>query len=172
MLSAHYRNPINFSHDLLVQAQSGLNRIYTCIDNLEFLKGTNEGKTDNSAFDRLDKFKDEFISAMDDDVNTADAISAIFDLVRFANSEISGETDVKTIDKALSLIRELGGVLGILQNKKDEILDEEIEKLIEDRNKARKNKDFALADKIRDDLKAKGIVLEDTRQGVKWRRDV
>ncbi len=172
MLSAHYRNPINFSHDLLVQAQSGLNRIYTCIDNLEFLKGTNEGKTDNSAFDGLDKFKDEFISAMDDDVNTADAISAIFDLVRFANSEINGETDVKTIDKALSLIRELGGVLGILQNKKDEILDEEIEKLIEDRNNARKNKDFALADKIRDDLKAKGIVLEDTRQGVKWRRDV
>lgn len=172
MLSAHYRNPINFSHDLLVQAQSGLNRIYTCIDNLEFLKGTNEGKTDNSAFDGLDKFKDEFISTMDDDVNTADAISAIFDLVRFANSEINGETDVKTIDKALSLIRELGGVLGILQNKKDEILDEEIEKLIEDRNNARKNKDFALADKIRDDLKAKGIVLEDTRQGVKWRRDV
>lgn len=172
MLSAHYRNPINFSHDLLVQAQSGLNRIYTCIDNLEFLKGTNEGKTGNSAFDGLDKFKDEFISAMDDDVNTADAISAIFDLVRFANSEINGETDVKTIDKALSLIRELGGVLGILQNKKDEILDEEIEKLIEDRNNARKNKDFALADKIRDDLKAKGIVLEDTRQGVKWRRDV
>ena len=92
--------------------------------------------------------------------------------MRFANSEINGETDVKTIDKALSLIRELGGVLGILQNKKDEILDEEIEKLIEDRNNARKNKDFALADKIRDDLKAKGIVLEDTRQGVKWRRDV
>ena len=103
MLSAHYRNPINFSHDLLVQAQSGLNRIYTCIDNLEFLKGTNEGKTDNSAFDGLDKFKDEFISAMDDDVNTADAISAIFDLVRFANSEINGETTLKPLTKRFRL---------------------------------------------------------------------
>ncbi len=172
MLSAHYRNPINFSHDLLMQAQAGLNRIYTCIENLEFLKGANAGKTDNSAADKLDAFKDKFIAAMDDDINTADAISAIFDLVRFLNSSFDGETSVETIDKALSLIRELGNVLGILQNKKDEILDEEIEKLIEDRNNARKNRDFALADKIRDDLKARGIVLEDTRQGVKWRRDV
>ena len=93
-------------------------------------------------------------------------------MVKFANTEINEKTTVETIDKAISLIRELGGVLGILQNKKDEIIDEEIEKLIEDRNNARKNKDFALADKIRDDLKAKGIILEDTRQGVKWRRDV
>lgn len=172
MLSAHYRNPINFSHDLLLQAQAGLNRIYTCIDNLEFLKNSGGEKNDNSAFDKLDSFKDEFIAAMDDDINTADAISAIFDLVKFANTEINEKTTVETIDKAISLIRELGGVLGILQNKKDEIIDEEIEKLIEDRNNARKNKDFALADKIRDDLKAKGIILEDTRQGVKWRRDV
>ena len=172
MLSAHYRNPINFSHDLLLQAQAGLNRIYTCIDNLEFLKNSGGDKNDNSAFDKLDNFKDEFIAAMDDDINTADAISAIFDLVKFANTEINEKTTVETIDKAISLIRELGGVLGILQNKKDEIIDEEIEKLIEDRNNARKNKNFALADKIRDDLKAKGIILEDTRQGVKWRRDV
>ena len=172
MLSAHYRNPINFSHDLLLQAQAGLNRIYTCIDNLEFLKNSGGDKNDNSAFDKLDSFKDEFIAAMDDDINTADAISAICDLVKFANTEINEKTTVETIDKAISLIRELGGVLGILQNKKDEIIDEEIEKLIEDRNNARKNKDFALADKIRYDLKAKGIILEDTRQGVKWRRDV
>lgn len=173
MLSAHYRNPINFSHDLLTQAQSGLNRIYTCIENLEFLKENLSGKNDDEISAKLDEFKQRFIDAMDDDINTADAISVIFDIVKFANTNINADCDKESIEKTISLIKELGSVLGILQKANDdEILDEEIEKLIEDRNNARKNKDFALADKIRDDLKAKGIVLEDTRQGVKWRRDV
>ena len=112
----------------------------------------------------------QFTDAMDDDINTADAISAIFDIVKYINIEFGENSTKGDISAALDLIYELGGVLGIIEEKKEEILDADIEALIEERNQARKNKDFARADQIRDELKAAGIELEDTRQGVKWKR--
>ncbi len=170
MLSAHYRNPINFSHELLIQAKSGLERIYTCMSNLEFMaKNSNAEGTDIS--DKLEQFKNKFIEAMEDDINTADAIAAIFDIVYFANTEINAESSKKACEDTLALIKELGGVLGVLNNKKDDNLDSEIEDMIEQRNQARKAKDFKTADEIRDKLKARGIILEDTSQGVKWHRE-
>lgn len=170
MLSAHYRNPINFSHDLLVQAKSALERIYNCMSNLEFMsKNSQSDGADIS--DRLNEFKAKFISAMEDDINTADAIAAIFDVVYFANTELNGESGKLPCDSTLALIKELGGVLGLLQNSKADDIDSEIEDMINKRNEARKAKDFKTADEIRDKLKAMGIVLEDTSQGVKWHRE-
>ena len=170
MLSAHYRNPINFSHDLLVQAKSALERIYTCMSNLEFMsKNSQVDGADIS--DKLNEFKAKFISAMEDDINTADAIAAIFDIVYFANTELNGESGKLPCDSTLALIKELGGVLGLLQNAKADDIDSEIEDMINKRNEARKAKDFKTADEIRDKLKAMGIVLEDTSQGVKWHRE-
>lgn len=169
MLSAHYRNPINFSHDLLKQAETGLERIYTCISNLQFKMSNAQG--DKDEVEGLSSFRDRFISAMDDDVNTADAISVIFDLVKFANTTIDDSYSESAISSVISLMKELGGVLGILSRKaEDDMLDEEIEDLIQKRTDAKKNRDFAEADRIRDLLKEKGILLEDTRQGVKWKR--
>ena len=170
MLSAHYRNPINFSDLLLEQAKSGLTRIYTCMENLEFLKTHLTGDNKNGISDNIKEFKNRFIDAMDDDINTADAISVIFDIVKFANTTIDNTYSEEAIDSVINLIKELGSVLGILNKKNDSLLDEDIEALIEKRTAAKKEKDFALADKIRDDLKNMGIILEDTRQGVKWRR--
>lgn len=169
MLSAHYRNPINFSHDLLKQAETGLERIYTCISNLQFKMANAQG--DKEEAEGLYSFRDRFVIAMDDDVNTADAISVIFDLVKFANTNIDDSYSASAIERVISLIKELGGVLGILSRKtEDDMLDEEIEDLIQQRTDAKKNRDFAKADRIRDMLKEKGILLEDTRQGVKWKR--
>lgn len=170
MLSAHYRNPINFSHDLLLQAKSGLERIYTCMDNLDFT-AKNSADTGNDISDKLSLFRQKFIDAMEDDINTADAIAAIFDIVYFANTEISAESGRNACEQTLALIKELGGVLGVLNFKKDDTLDSEIEDMIEQRNIARKAKDFKTADEIRDKLKAMGIILEDTSQGVKWHRE-
>lgn len=170
MLSAHYRNPINFSHDLLLQAKSGLERIYTCMDNLDFT-AKNSADTGNDISDKLSLFRQKFIDAMEDDINTADAIAAIFDIVYFANTEISAESGRNACEQALALIKELGGVLGVLNFKKDNTLDSEIEDMIEQRNIARKAKDFKTADEIRDKLKAMGIILEDTSRGVKWHRE-
>jgi len=169
MLSAHYRNPINFSHDLLKQAETGLERIYTCISNLQFKMANAQG--DKEEAEGLYSFRDRFVLAMDDDVNTADAISVIFDLVKFANTNIDDSYSASAIECVISLIKELGGVLGILSRKtEDDMLDEEIEDLIQQRTDAKKNRDFREADRIRDLLKEKGILLEDTRQGVKWKR--
>lgn len=170
MLSAHYRNPINFSDLLLEQAKSGLTRIYTCIENLEFLKGSLTGENKDDVKGELENLKARFIEAMDDDINTADAISVIFDIVKFANTNIDNTYSEEIIDQTINLIKELGNVLGILGKKEDKILDEEVEKLIEERTQAKKDKNFARADEIRDTLKDMGIILEDTRQGVKWRR--
>lgn len=170
MLSAHYRNPINFSDLLLEQAKSGLTRIYTCMENLKFLKTHLTSDNKNNISDNIKEFKNRFIDAMDDDINTADAISVIFDIVKFANTTIDNTYSEEAIDSVINLIKELGGVLGILNKKNDSLLDEDIEALIEKRTAAKKERDFALADKIRDDLKNMGIILEDTRQGVKWRR--
>ncbi len=168
MLSAHYRSPINFCDELMDAAKNGLERIYNCIDNLEFIseKAESSGlKEDIKTY--MDSIRDKFIAAMEDDLNTADAISSIFEAVRYANS--TEKPSKEDIDYMKNMILELGGVLGLLKNTKKQSLDEEIEALILKRTEARKNKDWAMADKIRDDLKARGIVLEDTPDGVKWK---
>lgn len=177
MLSAHYRNPINFADTLMEQAKSAVERVYTCIDNLEFLlrNSTDRELTDTDAafLKKLDDCKRKYIEAMDDDLNTADAIAAIFDIVYAANTELSPEEpNTRTvIEKTLSLIRELGDVLGLFGKSAKKSLDEEVEALIKQRIKAREEKDWATADTIRDKLKEMNIVLEDTPMGVKWSFD-
>ncbi len=171
MLSAHYRNPINFSDELLSQAQAGLERINNCLKNLDFLsKSAPEVSNGKEYKKELDAFKEDFIKAMDDDINTADAVSVIFDIVKYCNTNFDEETGVEILSYATTLIKELMNVLGILKEEKTDYLDADIEALIEERNNARKNKDFNRADEIRDMLKAAGIILEDTRGGVKWKR--
>ena len=175
MLSTHYRNPINFSDEILNQSKAGLERLYNAkekaeftINNLEDSKMTEE---EAKLQDELASFRQKFIDAMDDDVNTADAVSAIFELAKFMNSNITENSSKEFAQKALDEFNELTGVLNIVnKDKKEDILDEEIEKLIEQRTEAKKNKNFQLADEIRQQLLDKGIVLEDTRQGVKWKR--
>ena len=165
MLTAHYRSPINFSDELLGQAQNGLERIDRCIENIEFsMKGDAGDKEVN-----LDSYREKFISAMDDDLNTADAISVIFELVKEINTALA-EMNESSKEKALALVNELCDVLGIAKEKEEALLDSDIEELIEKRNNARKEKNFKLADEIRDSLKEMGIILEDTPQGVKWKR--
>lgn len=174
MLSAHYRSPINFSAELLEQAKNGLERIYNCLDNLEYLKEHAQAEkitdSERELQNRLLGIKAKFIEAMDDDINTADAIAAIFDIVKEVNTNINATSNSskEIIDFSLSLIKELGGVLGIAQKSRQKVLDKEIEELIERRQKARKEKDWKTADEIRDKLKEMGIILEDTPQGVKW----
>ncbi len=175
MLSTHYRNPINFSDEILNQSKAGLERLYNAkekaeftINNLEDSKMTEE---EAKLQDELASFRQKFIDAMDDDVNTADAVSAIFELAKFMNSNITENSSKEFAQKTLDEFNELTGVLNIVnKDKKEDILDEEIEKLIEQRTEAKKNKNFQLADEIRQQLLDKGIVLEDTRQGVKWKR--
>jgi cysteinyl-tRNA synthetase len=173
LLSAHYRNPINFSRELMQQAKNALDRLYNSKENLEHLIQNASEQTmkeeENKIFNDLLKYKEKFIYAMDDDLNTADGIAAIFELVKGINTNVDATASKELIQKSLELFEELTKVLGIV-NKEKEILDEEISRLIEKRQKARKDRDFALADKIRDDLKAGGIILEDTPQGVKWKR--
>ena len=169
MLSAHYRNPINFSDMLMEQAKSAVERVYTCIENLEFLMNTapvGEVSADFAA--KLEGFKKKFTDAMDDDLNTADAIAAIFDIVYMANTELNGETPKAELEAVLSLIHELGGVLGLFEKETKKSLDAEVEAMIEERNKARAEKNWAKADEIRDKLKEMNIVLKDTPQGVQW----
>ena len=174
MLSGHYRTPLNFSPDLLEQAKAGFERFYNAIHNLEYLLNLVEDRQlseDEEAFyNKMDSYKERFIEVMDDDFNTADGISVIFDLIRDVNSNIDADSPKRSIEKALALIRDLGSPLGILQLSNKDELEVEIEKLIDERQKARKEKNWILSDKIRDDLKAKGIVLEDTPQGVKWKK--
>ena len=169
MLSAHYRNPINFSDTLMEQAKSAVERVYTCIDNLEFLlKKADEKSADEELVKKLSACEDKFKAAMDDDLNTADAIAAIFDIVYLANTEISKESGKEAIKAALGKIRELGAVLGLFNKVKEKSLDAEVEELIAKRAEARANKDWATADAIRDKLKEMNIVLKDTPDGVKW----
>lgn len=173
MLSAHYRSPINFSKELIEQAKTGLERLYTCISNLEFLKqNSGNGTVSDKVKEMVTKYKTTFCEAMDDDLNTGLAIAALFDLVRDINTDFTSTSvqSIEDIDTCINILKELGRVLGILQNTETESIDNEIEELIAKRQEARKNKNFALADEIRDNLKAQGIVLEDTPNGVKWKR--
>lgn len=172
MLSAHYRIQINFSKELLEAAKASVERLYNAISNLESLHEEIETEQMNQNeieyLKSLDKYKEEFIEKMDDDFNTADAITVLFKLTKDTNINITNKSSKELVTKALELIRALGNVLGILQKSTKTNLEDEIEKLIKERQNARKNKDFAKADKIRDDLKSRGIVLEDTPQGVRW----
>ena len=171
MLSAHYRSPINFSKDLMTQAKTGLERLYTTLDNLSFLnQSAIDGIVNEEIQKMLETHKNSFKEAMDDDLNTALAISVLFEMVRDINSTITSENTKATIDLAQNTLLELGKVLGLLQVKQEKTLDDEIEQLIEKRQQARKDKNFALSDEFRDTLKLQGILLEDTPSGVKWRR--
>ncbi len=171
MVSSHYRMPINYSVDIIEQCKASLERLYNCRDNLRFLlanaaEGEKEGE--NAIWERLVQYRDQFIEAMDDDLNTADGLAALFGLAREINSSINGESSKELCQKALDLYMELAGVLGLLYVEKDNSVNAEIEALIEKRTQARKNRDWATADAIRDELKARHVVLEDTPQGVKW----
>lgn len=174
MLSGHYRTQINFSMELLDSTKAALDRLYNSINNLENLldevKNEELRAKELEYKNELQKYKEKYIEKMDDDFNTADAISVIFDLIRDVNTNVTIESSKELVKYTLDLIRELGNPLGILQESTKASLEEEIEKLIEERQKARKEKKWALADKIRDNLKERGIVLEDTPQGVRWKQ--
>ncbi len=171
MVSAHYRSPVNFSRDLIQAAKNGLERLYTAKYNLEFWmeKSRREAmdKEEKESLEKMMTYKTRFIEAMDDDFNTADAVGAIFELVRLINTRTGEDTSKTLLRSSHDLLMELTSVLGILVKEKD-LLDTEIDALIQERELARENKDYARADQIRDDLLARGIRLEDTPQGVKW----
>lgn len=175
LLSTHYRNPVNFSDTVLEQAKSGLERLVNSRERAEFILSnlpSSNTEEDKSLFDSISSYKTKFIEAMDDDLNTADAISVIFELVKFMNTNVSESSSRLFVENCLSLFDELTGVLNIA-NKADDLDDElvkKVEDLIEKRSEAKKNKDFGLADRIRDELSFMGIVIEDTRQGIKWKR--
>lgn len=173
MLSAHYRTPLNFSDKLVESAQTGLERILNAVDLCrEMAQSRPEGEMtqeDQKHFAEVEKLVKKFEAAMEDDFNTADAVSAIFEIVRESNSTVKDGTAAYA-KKVLNVLETLCGVLGIITERKEEILDAEIEKLIEERQQARKDKNFARADEIRDQLLEQGIILKDTREGVKWSR--
>ena len=169
MLSAHYRSPLNFSADLVEASKNGLERILTAVDRLKSISGT-EGEVDKAVADEMDAFVKKYEAAMDDDLNTADAISVIFELVKYANVNVTEGSTKATVELVLNTVTKLCDILGIITEKKKEILDSDIEALIEERQAARKAKNFARADEIRDQLSDMGIILEDTREGVKWKR--
>ena len=174
MISSSYRSPINYSIDIINQCKASLTRLYTCRDSLDFAlenAAVDSNETDNEILDLLSKRRQQFIDAMDDDFNTADAIAAVFDLVRDINTNVIEKNPSKALcEGAAKLFDELTDVLGLVYNRKKESLDEEVEALIAERAEARKNKNWARADEIRDTLKAMNIVLEDTPQGVKWHK--
>ena len=174
MLSAHYRSPLNFSAELMEASKNGLERILNATDNLKHLiasVATEEmSAEEKEAFSKTDAYVEEFEKAMDDDFNTADAIAAIFELVKYANTTATAESSKEYLRGLLDRIVKIGDVLGLILDKKEELLDADIEKLIEERQAARKAKDFARADAIRDELLEKGIILKDTREGVQWKK--
>lgn len=168
MISSHYRSPINYSVDILNQSKNALERLYTCLDNMNFALKTAAPGGETPAF--IEIRRAEFITAMEDDLNTADALAAVFNLVKDINIMLGEEPGQVQIEAALELFNELCGVLGLVYHRESELLDADIEALIEQRTEARKAKNFVLADQIRDELKEKGILLEDSAAGVKWRR--
>ena len=173
MISSSYRSPINYSVDIIEQCKASLQRLYTCRDGIDFeIKNAPDGELDENIKAQFDKRVEQFIKAMDDDLNTADGIAAVFELARDINTLVVGKGVTKaTAEYAAKIFDELTGVLGLVYNRKTETLDEDIDAMIEARTKARKEKNWAEADRIRDELKAMGIVLEDTAQGVKWHRE-
>ena len=174
MLSAHYRSPLNFSADLMEAARNGLERIRTAAETLTRLmqaaKDAAMSAQEEALYQKAEEFRVKFENAMEDDCNTADAVSAVFELVKFINTNSSAEYTSAYLQKLYELLQTLCDVLGILIGQEEEILDAEIEKLIQERQDARKQKDFARADQIRDELAQKGILLKDTREGVTWKR--
>lgn len=175
LISAHYRSPINYSVDIIEQCKNALERLYTCRESLDFaLENADNpaGDNDSELISLFDSRKNEFIAAMDDDLNTADAIAALFELTKDINSNVLGKDASKAVcERAAAVFDELCDVLGLLYNRKENTLSSDIEALIEKRQEARKNKDWATADKIRDELKAQGIILKDTPQGVTWTKE-
>lgn len=172
MLSAHYRSPINFSAELMESSKNGLERILTAIDKLKDLEASakTEKLLDHEDKNAVQELVSKYEAAMDDDFNTADAISAVFELVKLSNSTTNEDSSKEYVTYLKESIERLCDVLGIITEKEEEILDDEIETMIAGRQQARKDKNFALADEIRGKLLEKGIVLEDTREGVKWKR--
>ena len=171
LISSHYRSPINYNLDIIEQCKASLERLYTCRESLDFaIKNASDSTpVDEELLNTINSHREQFVKAMDDDLNTADGLAAIFDLVKDINTKILDKDVAKSIcEAAASLFDELCDVLGILYNRQSNDLDSEIEALIQQRAEAKKNKDFATADKIRDDLKARGIILKDTRQGTTW----
>jgi cysteinyl-tRNA synthetase len=179
LISVHYRSPINFSREIIEASKNGLERIQTAVEQLRFLqkvkleKADTDSKLTEEEKELLTKFvaqRARFEEVMEDDFNTADAVTAVFEMVKLSNTSVTATSSVELTEKVLENILTLCDILGLETNKKEELLDEEIDQLIRDRINARKSKDFAKADEIRNLLIAKGIVLEDTREGVKWKR--
>ena len=171
LISSHYRSPINYSLDIIEQCKSALERLYTCRDSLDFAikNASKDIDDDEEILNLINSRKEQFIKALDDDLNTADGIAAIFDLVSDINTKIiNKQVSLNVCKAAASMFDELCGVLGIVYNRKSNDIDDEIQSLIDKRQQARANKDWATADAIRDELKAKGIILKDTPQGVTW----
>lgn len=174
MLSAHYRSPLNFSADLMEAAKNGLERIRTAAENLKFLSGNAQAENlteeERDLLAKADEYRAGFERAMDDDFNTADAIASVFELVKYINTTAGADRSKEYLESLYASLEKLTDVLGIIVEQKEEILDADIEALIEKRQAARKERNFALADQIRDELLSKGIILEDTREGVKWKK--
>ena len=173
MLSAHYRSPLNFSADLMEAAKNGLERIVTAAEKLRDLQAKAVGELTESEVASLEEarsFMKKYEEAMEDDFNTADAISAIFEMVKYTNTNANADSSKAFVDALYAQLDKMAEICGLILEKKEEILDEEIEKLIQERQDARKQKNFARADEIRNQLLEQGIVLEDTREGVKWKR--
>ena len=174
MLSAHYRSPLNFSGELMESAKNGLERIVTAADHLRFLIQNAQTmplqESEKENFEKIQEYAESFENAMDDDFNTADAAAAVFELVKHANTTAGGESSKEYLQGLLDMLVKLTDVLGIIVEKKEELLDADIEALIAERQAARKEKNFARADEIRDELLERGIILKDTREGVQWKR--
>ena len=173
MLSAHYRSPLNFSADLMEAAKNGLERIVTAAEKLRDLQSKVTGElteAEKASLEEAKGFMTKYEEAMEDDFNTADAISAIFEMVKFTNTNTNADSSKAYVDALYAQLNNMADICGLILEKKAEILDEEIEKLIQERQDARKAKNFARADEIRNQLLEQGIVLEDTREGVKWKR--
>lgn len=173
ILSSHYRSPINFSREILQQSKNGLDRLYNGKKNLEYLleqsKNENFTEEDKKTYKIIDEYKEKFLNSLEDDLNTADAIASLFELIKYTNSNFNENTSLKLIKHASEILMNLSDILGLLQRKEVE-LDEEVINLIKERTEARKNKDYKRSDEIRDLLKEKGIIIEDTSDGVKWKR--
>lgn len=171
LLSSHYRGPINFSRDVMEQTKRGLERLYNAKHRLEnLLERSKDGDEDQETLKELEAFKKDFIDAMEDDINTADALSALFGIARLINTSLNEDSSKTTLLKVQEIYESLSKVLGLLHKEEEESLDEESQRLFDERVKARQEKDWARSDELRDALKERGILVEDSRQGTTWKR--